>query len=78
MGATLSTVFHQPTLPTGAARRVLFSQISSDMRLLIIANCSSLLLSLITRTNPQATKQDTMLGFGVLYSHGLLPFGGLV
>ena len=29
-----STVFHQPPLPTGAARCVLFSQISSEMRLL--------------------------------------------
>ena len=29
-----STVFDQPPLPTGAARCVLFSQISSEMRLL--------------------------------------------
>ena len=38
-----STVFHQPPLPTGAARCVLFSQISSEMRLLIVSNCSLLL-----------------------------------
>ena len=33
-----SIVFHQPPLPTGAARYFLFSQISSEMRLLIVAN----------------------------------------
>ena len=38
-----STVFHQPPLPTGVARCVLFSQISSEMRLLVVANCSLLL-----------------------------------
>ena len=38
-----STVFHQRLLPTGAARCVLFSQISSEMSLLLVANCSLLL-----------------------------------
>ena len=33
-----SIVFYQPPLPTGAARYFLFSQISLEMRLLIVAN----------------------------------------
>ena len=58
-----SLVFHQPPFPTGAARCVLFSQISWEIRLLIVANCSLLLqLSLVFFFSSVFTRQLIHVG----------------